>query len=42
MEVEQRYVIQFFVEEGTKGMKIIDRLNKHSRGASDQLSSSND
>jgi hypothetical protein len=31
-EVEQRYVIKFFVEKGMKGVKIIDRLNKHYRG----------
>jgi hypothetical protein len=29
MEVEQRYAIKFFVEEGVKGVEIIDRLNKH-------------
>jgi hypothetical protein len=29
MEVEQWYVIKFFVEEDMKGMEIIDRLNKH-------------
>jgi hypothetical protein len=29
MEVESRYVIKFFVEEGMKGVEITDRLNKH-------------
>jgi hypothetical protein len=29
MQVEQRYVIKFVVEEGMKGVEIIDRLNKH-------------
>jgi hypothetical protein len=29
MEVEQRYVIKFSVEESMKGVEIIDRLNKH-------------
>jgi hypothetical protein len=29
MEVEQRYAIKFFVEEGMKGVEIIDRLHKH-------------
>jgi hypothetical protein len=28
MEVEQTYIIKFFVEEGAKGVEIIDRLNK--------------
>jgi predicted HTH transcriptional regulator len=28
MEVEQRYVIKFVVQEGMKGVKIIGRLNK--------------
>jgi hypothetical protein len=32
MEVEQRYVIKFFVEEGMKGVKITGRLNKHYGG----------
>jgi hypothetical protein len=29
MEVEQRYVIKFFLEEGMKGVEIIYRLNEH-------------
>jgi hypothetical protein len=29
VEVEQKYVINFFVEERMKGVEIIDRLNKH-------------
>jgi hypothetical protein len=29
MEGEQRDVTKFFVEEGIKEVKIIDRLNKH-------------
>jgi hypothetical protein len=32
MEVEQRSVIKFPVEEGVKGLEIIDRLNKHYSG----------
>jgi hypothetical protein len=37
MEVEQRYVIKFFMEEGMKEVEIINRLNKHySRGALQQ------
>jgi hypothetical protein len=28
MEVQQRYVINFFVEEGMKGVEIVDRLKK--------------
>jgi hypothetical protein len=28
--IEQRYVVKFFMEEGVKGIGIIDRLNKHS------------
>jgi hypothetical protein len=30
MEVEHRSIIKFLVEEGMKGMEIIDRLNRHS------------
>jgi hypothetical protein len=30
MEVEQRYVIKFFMEEGMKGVETIHKLNKHS------------
>jgi hypothetical protein len=29
IEMERRYVIKFFVEEGMKEVEIIDRLNKH-------------
>jgi hypothetical protein len=29
---EQRYVIKFFVEEGVKGVEIMDRLNQHYDG----------
>jgi hypothetical protein len=29
MEVKQRYVIKFCVEEGIKKVEIIDRMNKH-------------
>jgi hypothetical protein len=29
MGVEQRYAIKLFVEEGMKGVEIIDRLNRH-------------
>jgi hypothetical protein len=29
MEVEQRYVIKFFMGKGMKRVKIIDRLKKH-------------
>jgi hypothetical protein len=29
MEVEQRYVIKFLVEEGMKGVEIIDKLDKY-------------
>jgi hypothetical protein len=29
MEVEDRFVINFFVEEGTNAVEIIERLNKH-------------
>jgi hypothetical protein len=29
MDVEQRYVIKFFVEEGTKGAEITGILNNH-------------
>jgi hypothetical protein len=32
VEVEQRSVIKFFVEEGMKGVEITDRLNKHYDG----------
>jgi hypothetical protein len=28
MEVEQRHVVKFLVEEGMKGVAIINRLNK--------------
>jgi histone-lysine N-methyltransferase SETMAR len=29
MELEQRYIIKFFMEEGKKGKKIIERLQRH-------------
>jgi hypothetical protein len=29
MDVEQGYVIKFFMEEGMKGVEIIHRLNEH-------------
>jgi hypothetical protein len=32
MEVSQRYFIKFIMEQGMKGVEIIDRLNKHSLG----------
>jgi hypothetical protein len=32
MEVEQRYVVKFFVEEGMKRVEIIHNLNKHHDG----------
>jgi hypothetical protein len=32
MEVEDRFVINFFVEEGMKAVEIIERLNKHYGG----------
>jgi hypothetical protein len=32
MEAEQRSVIKFFVEEGMKGVEIVDRLNEHYGG----------
>jgi hypothetical protein len=32
MKVEQRYFVKFFMEEGMKGVEIIDRQNKLSGG----------
>jgi hypothetical protein len=29
MELEQRYVIKLFVQEGMKQIEVIDRLDKH-------------
>jgi hypothetical protein len=32
IEVEQRFTIEFFIEQGTKGVEIIDRPNKPYHG----------
>jgi hypothetical protein len=29
MEMEQTYLIEFFMDEGVKAVEIIDRLKKH-------------
>jgi hypothetical protein len=32
METEQRHLFKFFVEEGMKGVEIVDKLNEHYGG----------